>query len=361
MSDLKRCTKCILPTNFPHISFSAEGVCNYCEAYRSIRYRGESALKDLLDTYRGKGSRYDCVVPVSGGKDSSFVLYQAVREYGMRVLAVNYDSGFVSDQAKRNIKNAIRVLGVDCVQTRSKARAQEAFLKDDIEAWVLNSRSKWNEDLPALCTGCREGWLLGSYKIAARLGVPLLLTGDSELEHGLLTGALRRYHRSYPINLLIRLMRNPFYLHPRRMYHYLLIHAEFSLPAAIYQYVTRAGPRVVHWYDYARYDDARILSTVSEKMGWLKPPDSPSAWRFDCEVHAIMESVCRKILGFTQKDELYSRMIREGSLSRSEALKRVELENRNVEVYLDIANELLDRLNLSRIKGHLLRDAETLT
>jgi hypothetical protein len=359
MSDLKRCTKCILPSNFPHISFSAEGVCNYCEAYRPIQYRGQSALKDLLETYRGKGSSYDCVVPISGGKDSSFVLYQAAREYNMRVLAVNYASGFASDQAKRNVKNAIRVLGVDCVQIRSKADAQEASLKDSIEAWVLNSSSRWNEDLPALCTGCREGWLRGSYKIAARLGVPLLLLGDSEMEDTLLTGP-RRFHRSYPINLFLRLMRNPFYLYPRRAYHYLLIHAEFSLPAAIYQYVTRAGPRIVHWYEYVRYDHAQILSTVTEKMGWLGPPDSPSTWRFDCQVHTIIEHMFRETLGYTDRDELYSRMIREGSLSRTEALKRVELENRNAEVNLRLANELLDKLGLSGIKGHLLCDAKKL-
>jgi hypothetical protein len=116
----------------------------------------------------------------------------------------------------------------------------------------------------------------------------------------------------------------------------------------------------VRWYDYVRYDDARILSTVSEKMKWGKSPDSPSTWRFDCEIHAILEYIYGKTLGYTEKDELYSKMIREGSLERSEALKRIELENRNAEVNLHIASELLDRLGLSRFKGHLLCDAKTL-
>jgi hypothetical protein len=71
-----RDAKCILPSKFPHIGFDADGVCNYCEAFRPIKYKGESALKDLLDAYRGKRSNYDCIVPISEGKDRSFVLYK---------------------------------------------------------------------------------------------------------------------------------------------------------------------------------------------------------------------------------------------------------------------------------------------
>jgi tRNA(Ile)-lysidine synthase TilS/MesJ len=112
---LKRCTKCILPENFPNIKFNNEGICNYCLTHVPIKYKGEAVFRILLDDYRSKGEKYDCIVPVSGGKDSLFVLYQVMNKYKLRVLASHYDSGFVSEQAMKNIGNAIKMLQVDFI------------------------------------------------------------------------------------------------------------------------------------------------------------------------------------------------------------------------------------------------------
>jgi len=351
-SHRKRCTKCILPENFPGIRFNEKGICNYCVSHTPIQYKGESALRSLLDRYRGKGKKYDCVVPVSGGKDSSFVLYSAVEEYKMRALALNYLSGFTSDQAKQNISNAMEMLHIDYIQIKSKRDIQRKCLKDNLEAWVMRPSS---EAFPTLCYGCKDGYLNGAYRIAGQMGIPLVLLGDSQMENSVLhESSLHRFHEFYLAHLAKKFGRNPHYLHPRRVYHYLLVQAEFALPARVHRFVMRSPPRIVHWFDFVRYDDRRILSTVMKKMGWERPLSSVSSWRFDCKIHAIKDEMYRRKLGYSETDELLSKMIRERSLTRGSALEIIEQENRNEGVNVAIASELLEEMGLSEMKGRLL-------
>jgi len=77
--NLRRCTRCLLPETFPGIEFDEEGVCNYCRHYEKVEVKGEEALRQVLEQYRGKGERYDCWVPIGGGRDSSFDLHQVVK------------------------------------------------------------------------------------------------------------------------------------------------------------------------------------------------------------------------------------------------------------------------------------------
>ncbi len=98
----KRCTRCVLPDTIPNIEFDEDGVCNHCRTHRSLRYKGEAALERKLDLHRDSGRKYNCIVAVSGGRDSSFALWKMVKEYDMRVLAVNYENPFTSQQARAN-------------------------------------------------------------------------------------------------------------------------------------------------------------------------------------------------------------------------------------------------------------------
>ena len=80
--NLKRCTKCILPETMPFIIFDEEGVCNYCHNYqmKNIAKPKEELFK-LVESYRKKGDIFDCIVPFSGGRDSSYGLHLIVNEF----------------------------------------------------------------------------------------------------------------------------------------------------------------------------------------------------------------------------------------------------------------------------------------
>ncbi len=114
------CTRCVSDTTIPGIRFDSGGVCNYCEIHDQMERRyplddeGARRLERKIDRIRarGRGRPYDIVVGVSGGRDSTYALYTAVR-LGLRPLAVHFDNGWNSDIAVSNIRSATTKLGVD--------------------------------------------------------------------------------------------------------------------------------------------------------------------------------------------------------------------------------------------------------
>ncbi len=118
----RQCTRCVMDTTAREITFDAEGQCNYCTEFieragselaksPATRVREYEELVSLVKA-EGKGKRYDCIIGVSGGVDSSWAIVQAVRS-GLRPLAVHMDNGWNSELAQSNIENLIRTLGVD--------------------------------------------------------------------------------------------------------------------------------------------------------------------------------------------------------------------------------------------------------
>lgn len=126
----KICSRCILDATISNITFDKNGVCNFCHIHDEMakQYpKGKEAAKKLADIVRkikktGEGKKYDCVVGVSGGRDSTYLLYVA-KKLGLRPLAVHFDNGWNSVIAVANIKKALEKYHID------------------LETWVVN----WDE------------------------------------------------------------------------------------------------------------------------------------------------------------------------------------------------------------------------
>ena len=114
---MKRCSHCGLPETHETISFDNQGVCNICRQQEFKRDQidwsaNKKALDALIEEHRGKYD-YDCIVPFSGGKDSTWTLYYLVKEYGIKPLVVRFDHGFMRPNLEENVKRTARKLGVD--------------------------------------------------------------------------------------------------------------------------------------------------------------------------------------------------------------------------------------------------------
>lgn len=115
------CTRCVMDTSDPDITFDNAGLCNHCLRYEGLVQKhiptGEAA-RELLTrliqrVQRGnERKKYDCIIGVSGGVDSSYVAYK-VKELGLRPLAVHVDNGWDSELAVKNIENLLKILGID--------------------------------------------------------------------------------------------------------------------------------------------------------------------------------------------------------------------------------------------------------
>ena len=118
---MKICTRCIYDERVSSISFDENGVCNYCKqiddlivSYGTGSPEGEEKLLNIIEEIKkdGKGKKYDCVIGVSGGTDSSYLLYKSL-EWGLRPLAVHYDNTWNSAIATENIRKVLGKLKID--------------------------------------------------------------------------------------------------------------------------------------------------------------------------------------------------------------------------------------------------------
>lgn len=140
--EYKICSRCIMDTTDPDIQFDENGFCNHCRTYgqvakeTSIAYSegGEKIINDLVREIKNKGKdkKYDCIIGVSGGVDSTYVAYK-VKALGLRPLAVHLDNGWNSELAVKNIENTLKILNIDLythvIDWEEFKNIQVAFLK----------------------------------------------------------------------------------------------------------------------------------------------------------------------------------------------------------------------------------------
>jgi N-acetyl sugar amidotransferase len=114
------CKRCVMDDSIPSVKFNSDGVCCYCELHDQMvkEYptgeEGQLKIDEIVKEIKelGRGKKYDCIIGISGGCDSSFLLYKA-KTLGLRVLAVTLDNTWSTEIAKENVKNMCDKLDVD--------------------------------------------------------------------------------------------------------------------------------------------------------------------------------------------------------------------------------------------------------
>lgn len=139
---MKYCTKCVMPNTRPGISFDSKGVCSACQAYenrKSIDFNKRyEELKQICDKYRGwNGSNgYDCMVAVSGGKDSHSQVNLIKNVLGMNPLLVTVEDNFpMTDAGMHNLKNISEAFGCDLISMKPNIKAQKKIMKITFEKY----------------------------------------------------------------------------------------------------------------------------------------------------------------------------------------------------------------------------------
>ncbi len=330
---MKRCTTCILPETFPGIEYDRDGVCNYCRSYQPVEVYGEEELEKVLASYRNRGGRYDCIAPVSGGRDSSFVLHQMVKKYNMRTLALTVDSGFITSEGVRNLKQITDVLGVEHVVLKDERRIATAKsnARKKFHGWL--EKPSINTIIPILNSGDKT-MNLQMARYAKEHDIPLVLGGNIignstiEKDHwktgfmGIVQeedGSFSRYDKA---KLLLLLLKE--YMGNRANYQWPIL-KEYLAGAAVYFFEPLFIPKGVDFlgfYDYIYWDEKQIVSTVCDELGWMGADDTSATWRIDDAAYPLINYLYYRLVGFTEHDELYSKMVREGQLTRDEALER---------------------------------------
>lgn len=341
-----RCSECVLSESTPHIVFDEDGVCSYCHTYRKFSYKGESELLKTLDAFRRPDSKYDCLVGISGGRDSSYLLLKLVKDYGMKVLAVNYENPFTVPQAKANIENAIRALDVDLVRFQDKNNTHKKVFRNTVTAWLKRPSPAL---IPIVCIGCKPAWL-GIYRTAKKHDIHCIASGGNPFEVISFKREMvgisrdedpRRAFFKY-IYSLREILGNPAYLDPSIV----LALVKSYLVASPYSIGRRLFWPNITWvelFNYVEWNEQEIMSRIKSELGWGSPPELKSTWRFDCRVKHLVDFMYMKTLNMTDKDDFYAKMVREGLMTREDALQRLQNESR---LYFDEIQLLLDQAGI---------------
>jgi hypothetical protein len=329
MNDKKICSRCLLTEETPGIHFDERGVCNYCIDYIPMKTEGEENLMRLLDQFRDPSIKYECMICVSGGRDSTYVLWKMVHDYKMRALAVTYQSPFLSKQAQSNVESAVKRLKVDHLYWEYPKNAHFNTTKKHLKIWGKKPSSIM---IPFVCAHCKS-WNFQFYKIAREHKIPLIIFGSNPLETASFKkagfGGARTYGRISNIpNILSKsfkeLYSNPSYLTANwgiilKMY----LGAGHSTPFMRYR---NKDIMVIRLFDYLKWDEKVVESTIAENIGWKKSSEVESSWRFDCRLDYIRRLMYHSVIGVTELRDLFSKMIREGILTREEAIQRLKKE-----------------------------------
>jgi hypothetical protein len=338
------CKKCILPHNYAGLIVNNEGICNLCKDYDSLQYEGENKLKeDIANILKDKRAcEYDCVIGLSGGRDSTYLLWYIVKILKLKPLAVLSDSGLIPEMTISNINNAVKILGVDLVIK------QHEFLKKTV-LHFLKSWAKYPDPatLITLCTGCRLGIAKLIDEEAINRNIPLIFSGGTPFEKGLFKKNLISTNRNSNLSFLLgyckKVIRNPS-----------LITNLDSLKIQIDEYFTTPWGfmfkrkkqnfvRIEPFYKYFKWDEKEIEKTIRDELNWKRYPGMESSYRGDCEIGLIRQYLYNKMLGYNDKDDHLSWLVRDGQLSREEALERIEKEK---ETSMDILKEIFNNLGI---------------
>ena len=114
---MRYCVRCCMPESNEGMQFDEMGICQACQsAEQKIRINWverEKELSEMLDRYKALNNEYDCIIPISGGKDSTFQLHVLTKVYGMRALAVTFSHTWFSETGKYNLQNCLDKFDAD--------------------------------------------------------------------------------------------------------------------------------------------------------------------------------------------------------------------------------------------------------
>jgi glutamine---fructose-6-phosphate transaminase (isomerizing) len=326
---MKRCTRCILPSTFPFIEFDANGVCNYCNNYRPVELLGKAALNKIAEASRRKDGGSECLVPFSGGRDSSYALHYIVREMGLKPMAYSYDWGMLTDLARRNQARLCGSLGVEHILISADIRKKRDNIRKNILAWL---RRPDLGTVPLFMAGDKQ-YLHYANVLMKQNGLNLSILGENLLEKtGFKSGFCgvrpnfqnrNTYQLAAPDKLKMAVYYGMQFAHNPRYLNSSLLDTIGSFKS--YYLITH---RNLNLYSYIKWDEKRIIHELLNTYDWETDPGTRTTWRIGDGTAAFYNYIYYTVAGFSEIDTFRSNQIREGDLTRQEALDLSTVENR---------------------------------
>jgi tRNA(Ile)-lysidine synthase TilS/MesJ len=319
------CSSCVLPEDPPRIFLDDQGVCNVCASVHNKESRPllEVDFVKMVNKYRDKKSRYDCLLMCSGGKDSVYSLYYLVKKCGFNPLVFTFDHHFENPEAMENVARATGKLGVDSVFLRTKFM-HEAFKE------VMQQ-----DNQASICQLCSIWYIQEVYKIAQTYRTPAVVAGWTKGQMSL--GGSRAGEEYQAMTAGTSKFIKEVLRQKEKYKDFPLTMKEGVAKCQKKYKIKIISP---HWFLDSTPDEC--AQVIKKELDWREPEESYPKGSSNCSLNFLSVYKSLKDHGYTHYHIELSNLIRRGEISREEALKKLETEF-SPSFLNDIYKKLFDR------------------
>ncbi len=337
------CLVCGLPSGSFNVRVNPEGVCNYCTHWNAHKSRFtdyqtlENLLNDRVQKLRGRG-QYDALVGFSGGKDSTYVIHTLTERFGLKVLAVTFDNGFLSDYARKNIATTVARLKIEHYFFKPTWEVHKAYYEAAFKTYGDP------------CIACALGIYFHSIKTAYEKQIPMVVHGRSpyQIFRNYYDGSLDDFIRLHESNYAPHSFSNLAKIYSEldttargwldRMFDgdpamKARVYSEFFLDPAVSE-VDRL-PDFLGLFQYLAYDEEAIKTAMEKAVGYVRPKGDELLGHGDCTIHDAAGYVFRRLHGTSAVDVEVAAMRRHGVLPKDRAERLLTRKNEHDAAYPD--------------------------
>jgi N-acetyl sugar amidotransferase len=330
-----------MPESNEGIQFDEMGICQACQsAEQKIRINWverEKELRETLDHYKELNNEYDCIIPISGGKDSTFQLHVLTKVYGMRALAVTFSHTWFSETGKYNLQNCLEKFDVDHIMFSPSRSLVNRLARQSLYK------------IGDACWHCHAGVGAFPLQIAVKYKIPLLIWGESIAEtSGRAThrNPVRKFDRDYFTKVSAK-------RYPEEMVCESITLREmspFQLPSV--DEIEKIGVVGIHLGDFIFWDDERQMEFVRDVYGWREDKVEGTYKRYksvECKMAGVHDYTKFLKRGFGRGTDHASVDVRAGLVSREEAFELAKKSDTErppaLDWYLEITGFTDDEFN----------------
>jgi N-acetyl sugar amidotransferase len=327
--EIQICSRCIYDERVSSIEFDANGECNYCKQIDSLskQYgtgepKGEQELLRIFDKIKrsGAGKKYDCAIGVSGGTDSSYMLYLA-KKHGLRPLAVHYDNTWNTSIATQNIRKVLSALDIDLYTHVVDNKEADDIFRSFFQAGVAEIEA--STDLALAETIYRAAW---------KYGIKYVLEG-----HSFITEGITPVGRNYFDGRYVKSIHQKYGKLPLRTYP-LMTFMKFLW------WTVFARIRKIRPFWYLEYNKEEARKFLEEEYDWKYYGGHHLENRMTAFFHGIYAP---QKFGMDFRNNTLSASVRQGIMTREEAW---DVYNQPPVVEKSLLEYFLKRLNLTSDK-----------
>ncbi|MBU0704887.1 MAG: hypothetical protein KKC18_13585 [Chloroflexi bacterium] len=318
---MKRCKRCVLPETFPGIQFDEEGICQYCRrtpatGAQAERRAGQKArlrarLDELVSQVRDRPG-YHCLMSWSGGKDSTYTLWLLKEQYDLRILAFTFDNGFVSPAAMKNMQVVAENLKVDHVIVKPRFDLLRQLFLASTQPGMYPPRAL--ERASGICNTCMALAKGIGLRMALEKNIPILAYGWSPGQIPLASAIFRTNQRM--LQAMIEAAMAPL---EKVAGDQIAVH----FPETHHLRKAQDCPYNVSPLAFLDYDEETAVQRI-KALGWVRPQDTdPNST--NCLLNSFANLAHLEQMGYHPYAMELAGLVREGYMSREEALDRLEI------------------------------------